>query len=288
MAAPIERIVDAHVHLWDPARADWYPYLAGQQELDMGDISGMVRRFDQPTYFSESANYNVVKFVHVAAATAGHSGEETAELEELAEATGHPDAIIGGIVPDDPIADTERLLDAADGVVPVPRHPADGRRVRRPARRRPAGARRARPGVRAHGPSRPARELGGGARRLGRAHRGRGARGLAAGRLARGVRAVEARDLGAWRLSATTSTASCRAWPCHCTRWTTTRWHRGSGTASSRSASTGACSRATSRSTRCTAPSTSSTRGFDRVTADLGADARDKLFAANAERLYRC
>jgi L-fuconolactonase len=49
MAAPIERIVDAHVHLWDPARADWYPYLAGQQELDMGDISGMVRRFDQPT-----------------------------------------------------------------------------------------------------------------------------------------------------------------------------------------------------------------------------------------------
>ncbi len=111
MAAPIERVVDAHVHLWDPARADWYPYLAGQQELDMGDISGMVRRFDQPTYFSESANYNVVKFVHVAAATAGHSGEETAELEELADATGHPDAIIGGIVPDDPIADTERLLD---------------------------------------------------------------------------------------------------------------------------------------------------------------------------------
>jgi predicted TIM-barrel fold metal-dependent hydrolase len=28
--------------------------------------------------------------------------------------------------------------------------------------------------------------------------------------------------------------------------------------------------------------------GFDRVTANLGADARDKLFAANAERLYRC
>ena len=28
--------------------------------------------------------------------------------------------------------------------------------------------------------------------------------------------------------------------------------------------------------------------GFDRVTADLDADARDKLFATNAERLYRC
>lgn len=112
MAAPIARIVDAHVHLWDPARADWYPYLAGRQELDMGDISGMVRRYDQPTYFSETKNWNVVKFVHVAAATAAHSAEETAELEEMAQQTGHPDAIIGGIVPDAPIADTEQLLDA--------------------------------------------------------------------------------------------------------------------------------------------------------------------------------
>ena len=74
MSAPIERIVDAHIHLWDPARADWYPYLAGQRELDMGDVSGMCRLFDQPTYFSESASWNVVKFVHVAAATAPSLG----------------------------------------------------------------------------------------------------------------------------------------------------------------------------------------------------------------------
>ena len=111
MAAPIERVVDAHIHLWDPANAEWYPYLAGQRELDMGDISGMCRLFDQPTYFSESASWNVVKFVHVAAATAPYSGAETVELDALAEQTGHPDAIIGGIVPGDPIADTERLLD---------------------------------------------------------------------------------------------------------------------------------------------------------------------------------
>ena len=112
MAAPIERIVDAHIHLWDPARADWYPYLAGQRELDMGDISGMCRKFDQPTYFAESAGWNVVKLVHVAAATAPYSGPETRELEAMAEATGHPDAIVGGIVPGDPVADTVRLLDA--------------------------------------------------------------------------------------------------------------------------------------------------------------------------------
>jgi len=38
MATQIERIVDAHIHLWDPARTDWYPYLSGGEELDMGDI----------------------------------------------------------------------------------------------------------------------------------------------------------------------------------------------------------------------------------------------------------
>jgi L-fuconolactonase len=111
MAAPIERIVDAHIHLWDPANVEWYPYLAGQRELDMGDISGMCRLFDQPTYFAESSNWPVQKFVHVAAATAPHSGAETKQLEELAGATGHPDAIIGGIVPQDPIAEVERALD---------------------------------------------------------------------------------------------------------------------------------------------------------------------------------
>ena len=107
----IERVVDAHVHLWDPARADWYPYLAGMQELDMGDISGMCRRFDQPTYFSEAARWNVEKFVHVAAAAAPVLIEETRELDEQAEATGHPDVIIGGLVPVDDAADIGRQLD---------------------------------------------------------------------------------------------------------------------------------------------------------------------------------
>ena len=37
------RVVDAHVHLWDPARTDWYPYLSGGRELNMGDVTGMAR-----------------------------------------------------------------------------------------------------------------------------------------------------------------------------------------------------------------------------------------------------
>jgi predicted TIM-barrel fold metal-dependent hydrolase len=105
------RIVDAHVHLWDPARTDWYPYLSGQMQLNMGDTTGMARRFDVPTYQTESAGWNVEKLVNVAAATGRHSIDETLELEQRAEADGHPDALIGGIPPTDSIADAVELLD---------------------------------------------------------------------------------------------------------------------------------------------------------------------------------
>jgi predicted TIM-barrel fold metal-dependent hydrolase len=107
----IDRVVDAHVHLWDPARADWYPYLAGMQELDMGDISGMCRRFDQEIYFSEAAKWNVQKFVHVAAAAPGKLVDETRELDDQARATGHPNVLIGGLDPHEDIGVLERQLD---------------------------------------------------------------------------------------------------------------------------------------------------------------------------------
>jgi predicted TIM-barrel fold metal-dependent hydrolase len=109
------RVVDAHVHLWDPARTDWYPYLSGRQALDMGDVSGMARRFDVPTYQSEAAGWGVEKLVNVAAATGAHSIEETLELDRRAEADpdqgGHPDAIVGGLPPTDSVAEAIDLLD---------------------------------------------------------------------------------------------------------------------------------------------------------------------------------
>ena len=63
MAAQPTRVVDAHVHLWDPARSDWYPYLTRPQARGAGDASRMCRRFDIHTYQAETASWNVEKLV---------------------------------------------------------------------------------------------------------------------------------------------------------------------------------------------------------------------------------
>ncbi len=105
------RVVDAHVHLWDPALTDWYPYLARPPERGAGDASRMYRRFDVDIYETESAGWNVEKFVNVAAATGIHSIEETIELDGNADANGGPDIIIGGIPPTDTVAEAVELID---------------------------------------------------------------------------------------------------------------------------------------------------------------------------------
>jgi L-fuconolactonase len=91
------RVVDAHVHIWDPARTDWYPYLSHPQAPEPGQDSGMFRAFDIATYRGEAVRWNVDKFVNVAAATGGHSIAETLELNDRAPANGGPDAIVGDL-----------------------------------------------------------------------------------------------------------------------------------------------------------------------------------------------
>jgi predicted TIM-barrel fold metal-dependent hydrolase len=101
------RIVDCHVHFWDPARTDWYPYLSGRQQLNMGDTKGMERLFDLPTYKAESAGWNVEKLVNVAAATGHHSIDETLELD----GRDGIDAIVGGLPPTESSAEAIALID---------------------------------------------------------------------------------------------------------------------------------------------------------------------------------
>lgn len=105
------RIVDAHVHLWDPARADWYPYLSRPGMFETGDHDRMARRFDVEAYRAEAAGWPVEKLVNVAAATGTHSVEETLELDRAAEAAGGPHAIVGGLPPTDTVAEAVALLD---------------------------------------------------------------------------------------------------------------------------------------------------------------------------------
>lgn len=101
------RIVDAHVHLWDPANTEWYPYLSGRQQLNMGDTTGMQRVFDVPTYRRESDGWNVVALVNVAAATGMHSIDETLAMDGRDGVA----AIVGGLPPTDSTGDAIALLD---------------------------------------------------------------------------------------------------------------------------------------------------------------------------------
>jgi L-fuconolactonase len=111
MADRPTRVVDAHVHMWDPSRTDWYPYLSHPPEGGPGDASRMYRRFDVDTYRAESAKWNVEKFVNVAAATGAHSVDETIDLDSEAAARGGPDAIIGGLPPAETAVQAIEFLD---------------------------------------------------------------------------------------------------------------------------------------------------------------------------------
>jgi predicted TIM-barrel fold metal-dependent hydrolase len=115
MTARPTRVVDAHVHLWDPARTDWYPYLSGGRDLGMGDVSGMARPFDVATYLTEAAGWNVEKLVNVAAATGRHCVDETLAIDERAETDRHIAAIVGGIPPADSVAEAIAMIDAQLG-----------------------------------------------------------------------------------------------------------------------------------------------------------------------------
>jgi len=111
MTTKPSRVVDAHIHLWDPARADWYPWIKMISEHGGGDPSRMNRLFDVDAYRAETAGWNVEKIINVAAASGLHSIEETIELDRKAQAGEGPDAIIGGLPPTETPGEGIELLD---------------------------------------------------------------------------------------------------------------------------------------------------------------------------------
>ena len=111
------RIVDAHVHLWDPARTDWYPYLSGRQDswtwaTSPGWPAASTCRPTRP----RRPGWNVEKLVNVAAATGRHSVDETLELDRRADADGRaPTRSSAGCRRPRPVAEAVELARPADG-----------------------------------------------------------------------------------------------------------------------------------------------------------------------------
>ena len=144
MAAPIERIVDAHIHLWDPGHTPtgtrtWPVSASSTWATSRGCAGCSTSRRTSPSRRTGTSSSSCTSPPRPRRTPA----PRPRSCEELAEATGHPDAIIGGIVPERPDRRHRAPARRADAVAAVPRHPADGRRDGRARRRRPARARRA-------------------------------------------------------------------------------------------------------------------------------------------------
>ena len=240
-------------------------------------------------YRSESAGWNVEKFINVAAAT-GPSTRSTRPSRSIttppAAAAPMPSSV--AFRRPTPWRSRSQLIDHQmtasrfRGVRPMGRldQPLPAVEVLRG----PAGAE---PGLRADDAPRSAGCVCRGPLRLRRPDRGRGAHGMAPLELRRGVHPLEVGHRRTGRRRRPTSSASCPAWPCPSAPCRSMLWDRGSNTPSGPSASTVASSPATSPLTPCTGRSMSCTRRSATSRPGLDEAARAKLFAENAERIYR-
>ncbi|MEC8457416.1 MAG: amidohydrolase family protein [Pseudomonadota bacterium] len=107
------RIVDSHVHLWDLSRAR-YGWLQDDPlpNNPAGDMSPIAHRnYLLDDYLADTAGWRVDKIVHVEAGQpVGQHLTETDWLQSLADARGHPQAIVAGADLLDP--DLDALLEA--------------------------------------------------------------------------------------------------------------------------------------------------------------------------------
>ena len=140
MSTEIERIVDAHVHLWDPARADWYPYLTGLHRARHGRHLGvgpllrpddLLLRIGEVERAEVRARRGATDFV-----------AETMEKDERHRGRVTPTPSSAGSTPESACGRGDRPARPANGLEPLPRDSADGRRPGgcRPDSRHTSGA----------------------------------------------------------------------------------------------------------------------------------------------------
>lgn len=88
-------IVDAHMHLWDLDRIS-YPWLTPPLPVGItGDVGPIAKTYRLDDYLADAQGWNVTKIVHVeAGADPAHAIAETRWLQATADARGFPHAIV--------------------------------------------------------------------------------------------------------------------------------------------------------------------------------------------------
>jgi len=103
------KIVDAHPHLWELSGGYKYPWLQDQPSGEgmLGNLASIAHDYGAAEYGADTANYDLVKSVHIEAVPADAIAE-TRWLQETAERGGLPNAIVGRVELHRP--DAEKLM----------------------------------------------------------------------------------------------------------------------------------------------------------------------------------
>jgi L-fuconolactonase len=112
MSEALPPIVDSHIHWWDPANP--WMVMATQEQADglgMGDISGMLRSYRPAEYRAEVAGHEVTKVVWVMANLAPAHLEEVRWVQEIAGDDPLFAGMIGSVSPGLPAAERAAGLD---------------------------------------------------------------------------------------------------------------------------------------------------------------------------------
>jgi predicted TIM-barrel fold metal-dependent hydrolase len=103
------KIIDAHHHLWELSRGYRYPWLQDKPSSEgmLGNLAPILHDYGVAEYGADTANYDLVKSVHIEAVPADAIAEAR-WLQEMLERNGLPNAIIGRVELHKPNA--EKLL----------------------------------------------------------------------------------------------------------------------------------------------------------------------------------